>query len=73
MLPLVPRKVGIDGFRGMLLVPCWALQNWCHQLVASALSHRVLEPDRDRTRKARRATLLVVSPEAKEKAEGLQI
>jgi hypothetical protein len=32
MLPLVPQKVRRDRFQGLVLIPCWEIQNWYHQL-----------------------------------------
>jgi hypothetical protein len=59
MLPLVPRKVEADGFRDMLLVPCWPRQTWYQQLLELARSHVVLEPDVGFNGKARRVMLVV--------------
>jgi hypothetical protein len=73
MLPLVPRKVEADGFRGMLLVPCWPRQNWYQQLLELARSHLVLEPDMSFSRMAWRATLLALSREAEARASELRL
>jgi hypothetical protein len=72
-LPIVQHKVEADGFRGMLLVPCGPRQTWYQQLLETAWSHVVLEPDVGFSRKAWRATLLVFSREAEERASELQL
>lgn len=67
-LPLVPRKIARDDFKGLILMPWWERQNWHQEICALDSKSWVIEPKKAGSKKQWHATLVDFSKESSKSA-----